>query len=217
MNIKNKDFVEIEYTGRTKEDNFIFDTTEEKVAKENNLFDKKKEYGPIIIVVGERHIVKGLDEFINNKDLGEYKIDLSPEDAFGKKNAKLIKMVPIKEFTKHKIRPQPGLQLEIDGTIGTVKTVSGGRTVVDFNHPLAGKEVSYDFKILRVIDDTIEKIKSFLKLALGLKNPKVSIENNTAKIELPKKLPIQISKPLGERLTELCGINKVEFVSTGEQ
>ena len=39
--IKEHDFVEIEYTGRIKEDNSIFDTTEEKIAKDEGLFEKE--------------------------------------------------------------------------------------------------------------------------------------------------------------------------------
>ncbi len=49
MKLKIKDFVEIEYTGTVKEDNIIFDTTDEKVAKENNFYSKDVSYGPIIV------------------------------------------------------------------------------------------------------------------------------------------------------------------------
>ena len=44
--IKQHDFVEIEYTGTIKEDNTIFDTTEEKVAKEHGAYDKHANYSP---------------------------------------------------------------------------------------------------------------------------------------------------------------------------
>ena len=47
--VKKHDFVEIEYTGRVKEGNAIFDTTEEKVAKENGI-DKNADYSPVIIL-----------------------------------------------------------------------------------------------------------------------------------------------------------------------
>ena len=42
--VKKHDFIEIDYTGKTKDDNFIFDTTEENVAKDNDLYEQKSEY-----------------------------------------------------------------------------------------------------------------------------------------------------------------------------
>lgn len=217
MAIKKKDFVEVEYTGSLKEDGFVFDTTDEKVAKEHNIYSPKTEYGPIIICVGEKHILEGVDDFIDGKELGEYTVDLDAEHAFGKKNPKLIQMIPTKEFTKHKIRPQVGLQLEIDGKIGTVKTVSGGRTLVDLNHPLSGKDVVYKVKINKVVDDKSEQIKAFMKVALGMKDPKMTLDGDKVKIELKQNLPEPVSKALGDRISELTGVKTVEFVSTGEQ
>ena len=149
--IKKHDFVEIEYTGKLKEDNIIFDTTDEKTAKENNLHSNT-DYGPVIICVGEEQILKGLDKNIEGKEIGkEYNVDIKPEDAFGSKNAKLIQLIPTSKFKQQKIQPMPGMQLNIDGVVGTVKTVSGGRTLVDFNHPLAGKELLYKIPVYQTV------------------------------------------------------------------
>ncbi len=172
--IKKHDFVEIEYTGKLKDENIIFDTTDEKVAKENKLHGH--DYGPIIICVGEEQLLKGLDKNLEGKETGkEYDFDIKPEDAFGKKNAKLIQLIPTNKFKQQKIQPMPGMQLNIDGVVGTVKTVSGGRTLVDFNHPLAGKELSYKIKINKKITDDKEKLSGYLKLSLGAKDFKVEI------------------------------------------
>src|SRR3989344_2277845 len=141
MTIKKGDFVEIEYTGRIKEENITFDTTDQNIAKQNDIFNEKGAYGPVVICVGESHVVKGLDEAIVGKDIGEHDVNIVSEDGFGKKNAKLLRLMPISAFRRQKIEPMPGLQVNIDGMMGMVKTVTGGRVVVDFNHPLSVKDL----------------------------------------------------------------------------
>ena len=69
----------------------------------------------------------------------------------------------MKVFIEHKINPIPGAVLTFDNKLGKVLTVSGGRIMVDFNNPLAGKEVVYKVKILRKVDNIDEKIKSLIE------------------------------------------------------
>ncbi len=209
--VKKKDFIEIEYTGKIKEDNVIFDTTDEKIAKENNLHGH--DFSPAIICVGEEQVLKGIDKSLEGKDVGkEYEFDISPEDAFGKKNAKLIQLIPTAKFKQQSIQPMPGMQLNIDGMVGTVKTVSGGRTLVDFNHPLAGKELSYKVRINKKITDDKEKLSGYIKLALGTKDFEVTVENGNAKITLKNEVPKEIQEELTEKITELIHeIKKAEF------
>ena len=153
--IKEHDFVEIEYTGRIKEDGAVFDTTEENVAKENGLYDKKGNYSPIVICVGKNKILKALEEQIIGKETGnKYTFEIKRENAFGKKDAKLIRLIPTNKFRQQNIQPLPGLQLNIDGVFGVIKTVSGGRCLVDFNHPLAGKDIVYTVNLNKVVKDT---------------------------------------------------------------
>jgi len=172
MKIKKRDFIELDFIGRVKENNQIFDLTEEKVAKENDLYNEKQKYGPLKICVGEKQVVKGLDEFLEGKETGKnYTISLKPEEAFGKKNPKLMQLIPLRSFKKHNIKPQVGLQINMDGMMGIVRSVSGGRVIIDLNHPLAGKEVTYEIKIKRVMTDVKEKIQTILDLVMpGLKH-----------------------------------------------
>lgn len=213
MKLKNKDFIEIEYTGRIKEDNIIFDTTDEKLAKENNIHNENVSYGSVIICLGEGQILKGLDgELIDKETEKEYTIELTPEKGFGKKDPKLIQLIPTSKFSQQNIRPMPGLQLNIDGLLGVIKTVSGGRTLVDFNHPLAGRDIVYGVKINRIVTEDKEKVKAYIKLSLNLKDFSVKIENSTAKISFKKELPKEISEGLSKKITELIPtIKNIEF------
>ena len=217
MKIKIKDFVEVEYTGTIKEDNLIFDTTDEQLAKDNNLFNENMAYGPVVICLGEGQVLKGLDdELISKEAEKEYTIELSAEKAFGKKDPKLIQLIPTSKFSQQKIRPMPGLQLNIDGLLGIVKTVSGGRTLVDFNHPLAGKDVVYKVKINRIVTDDLEKVKAYLKVSLNLKDVDVKIEEGTAKASLKKEIPKEASEMLNKKITELIpNIKKLELTGEG--
>ena len=56
-----------------------------------------------------------------------------------------------------KIQPIPGLQLNIDGSFGVVKPSAADACLVDFNHPLAGKDLVYDVKINKIGRDDKEK------------------------------------------------------------
>ena len=49
--LKEKKFVEIEYTGILEENNKVFDTTNEDIAKKENIYSSKTKYGPIIIFI----------------------------------------------------------------------------------------------------------------------------------------------------------------------
>lgn len=208
MAIKNKDFVEIEYVGKLKETGDVFDTTDEKTAKEAGIFNEKVDYKPIVICIGEKHIIKGIDDFLEGKELGEYKLEVKPEQAFGKKDPKLMRMIPISKFKEQNIQPVPGLRLNIDGYIGTVRNVSGGRTVVDFNHPLSGRELMYEIKVNKIVTDKKTQIESLLKVLLGLKGD-VEVKDNKAVIKIDGELPKELIDEFSKKVKELTDVDVV--------
>jgi len=215
-NISKGDFLEIEYTGKIKEDNAIFDTTDEKVAKENDLHGH--DFSPSVICIGEEQVLKGIDKNLEGKEVGkEYDFEIPPEDSFGSKDTKLIQLIPTSKFKKQNIQPMPGMQLNIDGMIGTIKTVSGGRTMVDFNHPLAGKDLTYKVKVNKKIEDDKEKLAGYVKLSLGITDFTAELKEGNATITLKKDIPEEIKKTINEKATQLISsIKKVEFALKNE-
>ena len=211
MAVKKDDFIEIEYTGRLKEDKAVFDTTVEQTAKDEGVHNPNAAYGPVIICLGEGQIVPGLDEALQGKEIGKHTVELPPEKAFGKKNAKLIQMIPLMKFTQHDIKPFPGLQVNMDDAVGTVKTVSGGRVLVDFNHPLSGKELIYEIEIKRVVTDKKEQLDSLFKLLLGIQDAKIEIKDNKARVELKAQLPPPIVEELKKKIKALVKVDDVKF------
>ena len=194
MVLRTGDFVELEYTGRLKEDGSVFDTTSKDIAVKSGIFNEKSAYGPVIITLGGKHLLQGLDKALEGKEMGKaYTMELEPENAFGKKDAKLLKLIATAKFKKQGINPMPGLRITIDGLMGTVKTVTGGRTIVDFNHPLSGRVVVYEVKVLRTITDVNEKLSALLKLELYEADPKVDLAEGVASVKLSEKLPAEIT------------------------
>jgi len=216
MAIKKNDFIEISFTGMIKETKEVFDTTEESVAKSNNLHDTHSKYGSRVICVGHGFVLDGIDRQLVGKSAGKYHFDVSPEEGFGKKDAKLIRMVPFKNFIANKINPAPGLQVNFDGSIGTVKTVGGGRVVVDFNHPLAGKELHYDVEIKREVSEKKEQVEALLK-NIGFMRIKTTIEGNKATVETVKTVPKELSDIILPKIKELTGVDAVFVTEKSEK
>ncbi|MEE9525590.1 MAG: peptidylprolyl isomerase [Candidatus Woesearchaeota archaeon] len=203
MAIKKGDFIEVEYTGRLKEEDLVFDTTDEKLAKEIGLYSKEQSYGPIVICLGQGQLLPGIEKEIEGAEVGEFSMDLQPEDAFGKKDAKLIRMIPMAAFKKQNIMPEPGMQVNVDSMMGIIKTAAGGRCLVDFNHPLSGKEINYKVKVNKIITDDKEKLKSFISLALNAKDVPIEIKEGKAEITTDKEVPKEIHETLSEKVKEL--------------
>lgn len=155
----------ISYTARIKDTNEVFDTTSEDVAREEGIHTSNARYGPVTIVLGARHVIRGLEKVLLDMEVGEEReVDIEPEDAFGKRNRSLIKKVSLREFRRHGLLPRPGMRIEINDRWATVKNVSSGRVILDFNHPLSGKVVHYSVALLGTVEDTKEKIEALLTL-----------------------------------------------------
>ena len=163
--IKKNDFIEIEFTGKISSTDEIFDTNIEIDAKKAKL--DIKNIKPFILSVGHEMLPKGFDNDLIGKEIGKsYVIDIKPEDAFGKRNPQMVRMIPTKLFHEQKIDPVRGMQITLDGQLVKILSSDRGRTLVDFNNPLAGKEVSYSYKINKIITDQKEKIDAMQEFLL---------------------------------------------------
>lgn len=209
--IKKKDFVEIEYTGKSKVDDLIFDTTDQKTAKENNIFDQNHKYGPIKVMIGGNQVIPGLDRFMEGKEPGTFNVNLEAVEGFGRKNPKLLRLMPKSVFTKQKINPMPGLPINIDGMNGLIKTVSGGRCMVDFNHPLSGKDLFYNLKINRLITDEKEKVESIIELQLNKKDFNLDVKDDNITINTKVGLKTPLKNLIENMVKKFTNFKKVEF------
>ncbi|MCK4968829.1 MAG: peptidylprolyl isomerase [Candidatus Aenigmarchaeota archaeon] len=192
--MKNGDFAEIEYIGKIKQSGDIFDLTDEKIAKEKGIFNSGTIYGPITIIVGAKQVLVGLDSAILSMNANDKKtINIEAKDAFGDRNPKLIKLIPLAQFKKQNLDPKQGQYITFDqGLRGKILSVAGGRIKIDFNHPLAGKELEYELKLNKIITDNAKKVKSLISFYFGsaAKNIKTDVKETKVIIDIPKKTPI---------------------------
>jgi FKBP-type peptidyl-prolyl cis-trans isomerase SlyD len=208
--INKGDFVQIDYTAKIKDGNIVFDTTLESDAKKHGIHNPKILYKPLIIKAGEGQLVKGLDSYIIDKAPGNYTVELDADNAFGKKNAKLLRLVSVKEFHKNKINPMPGLEVDLDGNRGIVRTVNGGRVIVDFNHPLSSRDITYELSIRGVVEDPKLKVEAALGM-FRIPFESVNFDNETATVVFKNKIPEEVAKPISEELKKLTNVKNIEF------
>ena len=214
--IKENDFVEIDYTGKVAETGEVFDTTSAEVAREKGFFDERMVYEPAVVCIGKRHVLIGLDKQLVGREIGRtYTFRLPVEEAFGRKNAKLIQLVSTAKFRQQQLTPFPGMQVNIDGIVGTVRTVTGGRTIVDFNHPLSGKELEYTATVKRIVTDLSEKVKAMLRLiGISLNAVNVSVSEGNVTIDFPQEVPEQLKKDIEEKLkSAIIELKTVSFIT----
>ncbi len=123
-------------------------------------------------------VVPGLDRALEDKELNkEYQITFPAVDGFGPRRRELVRIIPLKAFHEQKIDPRPGMSFVVDNQAVKVIAVSGARVTVDFNNPLAGKEISYKFSIVRIITDVQEKSRSLLKQFFR-ESPEIEVKDN---------------------------------------
>ncbi|MBN1134680.1 MAG: FKBP-type peptidyl-prolyl cis-trans isomerase [Methanosarcinaceae archaeon] len=186
MAIEKGDFIKLQYTGKFDE-NTVFDTTNEELAKEKEIHNPRGMYGGDVVIVGLGHTIAGLDEDLVGKEVGYTgTVEIPPEKGFGSHDPKMVESISISKFQDR--RAYPGMEIEINGRRGVVTTVIGRRARVDFNHPLAGKSVTYEYTIEQKLEDNAEKIKGLLALYTGIPDLMVEINDKKASIIIPPAL-----------------------------
>jgi len=184
------DFLLIEYTVTTKEDGKVVDTTSEEEAKKAGIYSPDEEYGAKLVILGEGTLLKPVEEALKRADVSqEVVVEVPPEQAFGPRDPNKVRVVPLRELLRRNITPRINEVVEIDGQKAIVRAITGGRVLLDFNHPLAGKTLVFRVRIVKKIEDLSEKLKELLhRWATSLKREDigVKIEGSKVTIELPR-------------------------------
>jgi len=137
------DTVKVDYTGKL-EDGTVFDSSIGKT--------------PLEFTIGGGQVISGFENAVLGMKVGESKtVNLPPEEAYGAHRDDLV-------VTVDKSQLNPGVNFAIgqqltgkyaDGTPATVVIVAVTETTVtvDGNHPLAGKTLTFDIKLLSIISE----------------------------------------------------------------
>jgi FKBP-type peptidyl-prolyl cis-trans isomerase SlyD len=155
------DFVELSYTAFTVDGGELVDTTDEEVAEEEGVDTEENEFAPRTIVIGEGHIFDDVEDDLIGKDVGD-EGSVVVEQAFGEYDEEEVRTVSADKIPEDE--RYPGAHVDIDGDHGHVEAVIGGRARVDFNHPLAGEDVEYDYEIIGEVTDREEQAAGLLEM-----------------------------------------------------
>lgn len=215
--MKKGEFVRIEYVARL-ESNEIFDLTDEALAKKENIYNPQARYKPIPVIVDAGFVIPGLDKALLDMNVGEKKkIEIEPDQGFGKRDPKLTRVVPRSAFRDMKTEPRQGMVVDFSGIKGRIQSISAGRITVDFNNPLAGKKLIYELEVKEKIDNDDGKIKAIFEF-FGIDEVKAKFTADSVDIET-KKLPTEIKEKVSSIIIEHVKpddktISAVRFIET---
>ena len=132
--------VKVHYTG-TLEDGTIFDTSVERE--------------PLEFTLGEGTLIPGFEEAVRGMKVGQSKMVTIPaEEAYGLHSDDLVLVIERAQLPEG-LDPEVGQQLQMQQTNGRttvviVTDVSKKTITVDANHPLAGKDLTFEIKLVEI-------------------------------------------------------------------
>ncbi len=129
--------VKVEYTGK---------------LENGEVFDTSKGRAPLEFFFGEGKMIAGFEENIEGMKAGEKKtFTIPPEKAYGNPDPVKVIKVGRKELADKGIAlPKIGLMLSAGGMLGKIVEVTDSEVKIDFNHPLAGKALTFEVEIVSV-------------------------------------------------------------------
>lgn len=186
--LKDGDVVRFDYTLWV--DGKLVETSQEDIAKANNIHRDGRGYKPITITLGASQIIKGLESHIRSHGKAgvAVKTDIKAEDAYGARDPKKVQTIPMQKFKAQKVEPQVGMMLNLGNERGIVTQVAGGRVRVDTNHDLAGKDLTYEYTLREIVTDEKAKLDAVLSNLFPKDSYKFEVSGDTVTIEVPDQV-----------------------------
>jgi peptidylprolyl isomerase len=121
---------------------------------DGSVFDSSEGREPLEFEIGSGVVIPGLESAIRDMDVGETRtVRLDSRDAYGDVRDELIAVVPQERFP-NSIDPEPGLAIQVQTEQGvlpaTIVDISDEGVRIDANHPLAGKDLTFEVRLLEV-------------------------------------------------------------------
>ena len=138
---KKGDTAVVHYTGKF-EDGTVFDTTQGR--------------DPFEFKIGAQQVLPVFESQIVGMAVGDKKkIKIKAEDGYGPVNAMLIKEVPKQLLNTNGVEPKEGMKLKVEpkenpqlARIATITKVTDTSVTIDLNHPLAGKNLTFEVNVV---------------------------------------------------------------------
>ncbi|WP_126974157.1 FKBP-type peptidyl-prolyl cis-trans isomerase [Gynurincola endophyticus] len=138
--VKSGDKVKVHYKG-TLNDGTVFDSSEGRE--------------PLEFQVGSGMVIAGFDNGVMGMVVGDKKtIDIPVDQAYGPVDPERLVEFPLAQFPPD-LKPEAGMQLNMTNGAGQVipviiKNVGTETVTLDANHPLAGKDLTFEIELVDV-------------------------------------------------------------------
>jgi len=138
-------------------------TLEYTLTVDGEVVDTSEEEGPIEFIQGQGQVVEGLERALYGMKVGERKeLVVPPAEGYGEHDPNAIADIPKSEFPDE-IPLQPDVELQLTNQEGDeleAYIVSVGKDTVrlNFNHPLAGKELHFAVQVSGLRNATPEEL-----------------------------------------------------------
>lgn len=132
---------------------------------DGSIFDSSENSGPLEFVFGRGVLIPGLEEEIKGLKIGDRKLVVVPVDkAYGPRQEDATQEVAIDQLPKE-TELKIGVQLSARDPSGVISAsiveVKAHSVIVDFNHPLAGKQLTYDIEVVDIFEAREEDIQKY--------------------------------------------------------
>ena len=203
MTLEKGDMVLIHYVGRDSNGE-IFDLSDEEVAEEKGVKDERVDYGPVPVLIGEGYVIEGLEEALQEMEPGEERdIEVPPEKAYGSRTTDDIETYRESEFREQEVTVNTGDRIMVGDKQGRVVSKGSGRVRVDFNHPLAGEDLSYSLEVLEKIEEDKEIARRITEYRTG---GEVKFEDGKAILKDTEDVPEEVKQEAAEEIERYTGL-----------
>ena len=134
------DKVKVHYKG-TLEDGTVFDSSENR--------------DPLEFTIGSGQLIPGFDKGVTGMEINEKKtINIPAAEAYGERKDNLVLDIPKADLPEG-LSPEEGQQLQMKNQEGqsfvvTVTDIQDSSITIDANHPLAGKDLTFDIELVEI-------------------------------------------------------------------
>ncbi len=175
------DFITLAYTAWTVESDQLVDTTDAEVAEAEGV-DGDREFKPRTIILGEGHIFAGVEEAIIGGEVGDSgNVTITAAEAFGEYDPDDVETVSAEKIPEDD--RYPGAHVTIENRQGHINTIIGGRARVDFNHPLAGEDIEYEYEVVGEVEDRAQRAAGLFEMYLDVE-PELWIQTDEVEEEV---------------------------------
>lgn len=122
---------------------------------DGKIMDSSQAKGPLEYTQGEGNMIPGLTKQLEGMKAGDEKtFEVKPEEAYGNPDPAGIREIPFSSVPKD-VKPEVGLMLNMQDQNGQafpakIIEIKGSSIVIDLNHPLAGKTLTFKVRIISI-------------------------------------------------------------------